>query len=199
MGADARMHDGIRSDTFHIASVSWGAPPPGPATLANLAAACIRTHAITADDWVGGSSFGGMVAAEVALQVPVRGLVLFGSCTHPRFISPSLRHAARWGHHVPFAPMLASSGAFTSLSGGSLLSVMFTRTDPHFLSWACRALAGWRGVTVNVPCWRIHGSADRVITARGQPIDRIVPGAGHVVAMTHAGAVRAFLERITGI
>jgi len=56
------------------------------------------------------------------------------------------------------------------------------------------AAVAWPGVsTAGVPMLRVHGGADRLLPATGA--DVIVPGAGHLVALTHPQIVAAALGR----
>ena len=74
---------------------------------------------------------------------------------------------------------------------------MLRDTPPAFLRWACPALAEWAAPeTSGVPVYHIHGSCDRILLRRlaDPPPDRVIPGAGHLVNLTHARQVNAFLK-----
>jgi len=44
--------------------------------------------------------------------------------------------------------------------------------------------------------FHIHGSADRLIPASRVKATHVVPDAGHLVNVTHAGEVNAFIRRV---
>jgi pimeloyl-ACP methyl ester carboxylesterase len=70
-------------------------------------------------------------------------------------------------------------------------------TPPAFLRWACGALVEWSAPQeLGVPVYHIHGSRDRILSCRlaAPPPDRVVLGAGHLLNLTHAARVNAFLQ-----
>ena len=44
-----------------------------------------------------------------------------------------------------------------------------------------------------VPVFRIHGGYDRIILARVEQPEKLVPYGGHLISMTHQEAVNAFI------
>ena len=44
--------------------------------------------------------------------------------------------------------------------------------------------------------YAVHGSDDKLIPCSRVAADEVVPGGGHVVNLTHADAVNAFLRRV---
>jgi pimeloyl-ACP methyl ester carboxylesterase len=192
MGCDARLHAGIADLVPEVVSAAWP-DHRGCTGLSDYAERVIARLRLTADDVVGGSSMGGMVAAEIHRGLGCRGLVLIGSCDDPRFIQPRLRRLTWVGERAPFA---ALSRVLAPLSRFSLLLDMLRRSDPEFLRWACGALGRWSGARARPgAAWRIHGTRDPLILARGQAVDRLVPRAGHVLALSHPRLVAAFIRR----
>jgi hypothetical protein len=192
MGCDARLHAGIAALVPEVVSAAWP-DHRGCADLAGYAERIIARLGLTAADVVGGSSLGGMVAAEIHRRLACRGLVLIGSCDDPRFIRPPLRRLTWIGERAPFAALSRLPGA---LGRSSLLLDMLRRSDPEFLRWACGALGRWSGARARAGgAWRIHGARDALIRARGQGVDRLVPRAGHVLALSHPRLVAAFIRR----
>jgi pimeloyl-ACP methyl ester carboxylesterase len=51
-----------------------------------------------------------------------------------------------------------------------------------------------RPAELPVPIHQIHGARDRVLPASPTRADVIVPGAGHVLSLTHAEDVNRFLR-----
>ena len=147
---------------------------------------------------LGGSSFGGMIALELARQVVPQHVFLFGSCRSPRAIAPSLRmlrfvlpamHPPRW-----MRPFVARwFGARTSAEI-ALFSDMLSATPIEFIRWASRAAFSWSGVPeLPMPVHHIHGERDRIIPLRRVNPDRVVRGAGHLINLTHADEVSEFI------
>jgi len=125
---------------------------------------------------LGGSSFGGMVALEMARILEPENVFLFGSCRSPEGLAPSARALGWMAPLCPDRLLLlpallrrpvawwfgAASAADTELFAGMLES-----TPIEFLRWASRAVMSWDGVReLPVPVHHVHGERDRLIPAR---------------------------------
>ncbi len=65
--------------------------------------------------------------------------------------------------------------------------------------WGIEAITNWDGCDPppGVPVHHIHGGDDELIPCRRVRPDVVVPGGGHLLNVTHADAVNAFLaERL---
>jgi pimeloyl-ACP methyl ester carboxylesterase len=70
---------------------------------------------------------------------------------------------------------------------------MASSASPSFLKWGLGAIASWKPSPVSAPVHQIHGGADRLIPVRRVKADVVVPGAGHLLSLTHPVEVNAFL------
>ena len=167
---------------------------------------------------LGGVSFGGMVALEAGRALldagtPPAGVFLIASCRSREAVTPAFRRRAGLGTLLPDAALSWLLGGPAGRAFGrregldpawrDTLCAMGRTTDVPFLKWAARASAAWglsRGEAMNpgFPVRQIHGEQDRVIPCRPQDCDAVLPGAGHLVNVTHADAVNAFLAAGTG-
>jgi len=195
MGADSSMYRGPWRELDWVRFLDWPAYY-GETTLAEVAQRVIDENGIQPGDGVGGSSLGGMVAVEVARLVPVSSVVLIGSAMTRAEIHPLLTMAAPL---VTLTPLrLAQILAGKSVEGP--VGDAFARADPRFVRAMCRALAHWDGAGASsLPCpvYRIHGEHDLVIPCPGDSV-QIVPGAGHLIALTHPKECVEFLLRARG-
>jgi pimeloyl-ACP methyl ester carboxylesterase len=157
-------------------------------------------------DWIGGVSFGGFVALELAKHLRVRGVVLIASARSVAALRPSFRSlgplAARAINPRLF-PRGALKGALRVLLGpmgraeADELTHQALAIDPAFLRWAVRAALGWPGVpALPCPVLHIHGSADRVLPRSRVRPDVTIAGAGHIVNMTHPGEVNSAITAL---
>lgn len=94
----------------------------------------------------------------------------------------------RWS--LPF--VLPKFGRLTS-EQRELSRSMASRTPASFLKWGIEAILSWRPTPVTVPVYHIHGSHDRLIPLRLVRPDRVVPGGGHLLTLTHPQEVTTFL------
>ena len=75
-----------------------------------------------------------------------------------------------------------------------MMVAMMRGSDPRFIQWGGAALARWPGAgELPMPVHQIHGGADRIIPCRLVRPDVIIPGAGHLLNVTHADPVNRFI------
>jgi pimeloyl-ACP methyl ester carboxylesterase len=151
--------------------------------------------------FVGGASFGGIVAVEMAAHLRTEACFLIASVRSAgelpwryRVLQPVARlgpqhlgwvadSVARW-----LAPVLPrrTTETLRRLSG----------PQSAFLRWASWAALRWRPSpgARRVPIYQIHGAADRTLPIRCTRPDVVVPGAGHLLPLTHADAVNNFIR-----
>ena len=206
LGATARLFEPQRAALPQIEVPPWIEPHPRE-TLPSYAARVAAT--IRADEplYLGGVSFGGMLASEMARLLPCRGVFLIASCL-------SASAVARWARvSGPLAARLPS-GAFrppVSLAGlarcvlplsraqAAFLLSMLHDVPRGFIQWGIRAILGWTGSdSLKVPVWHIHGARDPVIPLAAVRPTAVVPRGTHVINVTHAAEVNAFLLRHLG-
>jgi len=71
---------------------------------------------------------------------------------------------------------------------------MLAATPPSFIRWAANAIFSWPGVVdLPIPVRHIHGDRDHLIPLRRVAPDCVIPGAGHLLNLTHAAAVNDFI------
>lgn len=201
LGADHRLFRWQYEVVPDLIVPPWPEPKPEDSLstfAARLADGIPRSDAL----YVGGSSFGGMVALELAAFVRPRGVILIGSCTGPASLSPLARelqavakalpvrafHPRRWS-----LPLVLPKFGQLDRDDRSLFMTMARNTPASFLKWGIEAMLSWRPTPATVRIHHIHGSADRLIPLRRVRPDRVVPGGGHLLSLTHPQEVNAFL------
>lgn len=161
---------------------------------------------IESDTWIGGASFGGIVALHMAEHVRVRGVILLGSVRSPQQLPLYVRAArvTRWATplipvrflQLTLLPMLMwiADKRWPRLYG---LAWQLRRASPRVIRWSIKNLLAWHRVpVVTCPIHHIHGERDMVLPARLTTPDCIVPGGGHIVSLTHPNEVNAYLARV---
>ncbi|MFI5381900.1 MAG: alpha/beta fold hydrolase, partial [Tepidisphaerales bacterium] len=130
--------------------------------------------------------------------------ILIGSVRSPDQLPPHIR-ALRGRRHIP-AALFQLGGALAGLAmscSGPLLGntsreilAQVRDADAHFLQWACRAVLAWHEDhhPPAIPVHHIHGVADPILPPRYTSPDVLVPGAGHMLSLTHADQVNQFLQ-----
>ena len=205
MGADERVF-ARQAEVFPELQVPAWIPPEANETLAAYAERLAREVEPVGPCILGGASFGGMVAVEMAPHLDVRALVLIGSVRSPEEFPPRIRRA-RWAgkatRWVPYrlVQVLVKAGMFvagrrTSPSFRAFLQ-QFVSADKTFLRWATRALLRWeQAPSLSCPIYQIHGGKDGILPAKLTYPDEVIPGGGHVISLSHADQVNQFLASV---
>ena len=90
MGATDAMYNGLKHKLgFKVNFLNWP-EYRGEKTYADVARRVIKENDIGADDVVGGSSLGGMVALEIAQLLNPKSVVLLGSAANRKEVQPML-------------------------------------------------------------------------------------------------------------
>jgi pimeloyl-ACP methyl ester carboxylesterase len=154
---------------------------------------------------LGGVSLGGMLAYEMARYVPADALVLIATCRTRRglghwrrLIGPIVPRAPlgvfRFAQHLAPATTVFRRGRSRSMQ--RTLVRMFQEADVALMRWALGALLRWQpSRPAALPTFQIHGARDRVIFASGIEADELIPDGGHLINLTHAQRVNAFIRK----
>jgi pimeloyl-ACP methyl ester carboxylesterase len=154
---------------------------------------------------IGGLSFGGMLALEMAPHLNARACILVASVRAPGELPRRLRRMRRLSGLLSLVPtsmssrfarlVLAGSGERMGTSTRAFLEQLQSADGP-FLHWASRAVLTWqpRYQDSSVPIHHIHGDRDRVLPHRLTRPDTLVEGGGHLLTLTHPDEVNAFIR-----
>ncbi len=207
IGADHRLFDPQRALFPRIETPDWLTPTKGE-SLVSYGRRMAETMDASEPFHLGGASFGGTVALEMARHVPAESVFLIGSCRTGRAIARNLRVFERLSRGLPdavigvgrrLAPLVRPLIGDLDSAQRSLVLDMFHRVPTPFIRWACWAMMDWSlDEAISVPIHHIHGTRDLLIPARNVTPDRWVSGAGHLPSLTHASAVNAFLAEQVG-
>lgn len=189
MGATSVMYDALKEAlSFEVRCLDWPAYQ-GETTFREVAERLIADHQIQPGDVIGGSSLGGMIALEIAKILDSKAVILMGSALCPGDINPLLLSLSPLARCAPFSLFQFFAGRINHV-----LCRMFVETHPAFMRAMCLHMPAWPGYQGSMDkIFRIHGQRDLVIFCPRSGCE-VVPGAGHLVAMTRAKVCAAWLE-----
>ncbi|MBE0585891.1 MAG: alpha/beta hydrolase [Desulfofustis sp.] len=194
LGADATMYPSRDYANLYRLTIAEWPVYNGEETLAAVARRVIDEHGIGREMVVGGASLGGMVALEIAKIAGNGTVILIGSATSPSEVNPVLQKLSHLADYTPIRMFQALAGKINEHHGSDLLA-MFERADSRFVTAMCRAIFDWEGrAAYRGTVCRIHGQKDKVILPPKDDGELITDG-GHLISMTHAPLVAAFVER----
>jgi pimeloyl-ACP methyl ester carboxylesterase len=202
MAADERLFSPQRAAFPRLLVPAWIEPLPRE-PLRSYAARLAQQVDPGRPCVVGGASFGGIVALEMAAHLPARVCVLISSVRSPGEL-PGLYRLLRPAAVLGPARLGWLAGLIASASAPSL---------PRDVAWRLRRLSGpeaafrrwasWAALTWQpsrearqVRVYQIHGGADRTFPARFTRADIVVPEGGHLLPLTHPQAVNELLWQV---
>ncbi len=206
LGADARLFEPQKAAFPQLVVPPW-IPPARNESLAAYAARMAETlQPSPSAPWIlGGVSMGGMIAYEIARHRKPDAVVMIASCR----TREGLRHSFRAGSPLmPWLPVelwsvakwlapliLAGSGRYDANAQARLVR-MFHEMDSAFMHWALAAILDWNPNLVDgLRVFQIHGGRDLLIPAHNVEADALIPDGGHMINLTHAGQVNAFIAK----
>ena len=207
IGADHRLLEPQRAAFPQVIIPPW-IPFRRRESLPEYAARLAETVAPARDRpfVLGGVSLGGMLAYEMTKHLKPDATILIASCRTRRGLRDFYRTAGRL---LPLLPTSAwdvaklLSGPVVHLRCGvpsprkQLAIRMFKDSDSSFLHHALQALLTWMpSPPPESPVFHIHGCRDRLIPSHRVEADRIIPDGGHLINMTHADEVNAFIRGV---
>jgi pimeloyl-ACP methyl ester carboxylesterase len=209
MGADARLVRPMQIPGLEVLTPEHVEPTPSE-SLIQYATRVADLMRINQTDVIGGASFGGMVAAEIARQRPVAGLILLGSCLHPQRLPRTYRWVERIGKLLPDAvlrlrswrPFVRWRFSPVTAEAQDVLIAMAADCPPSQIREFGRMALGWPGAAgIKCPVLSIHGDGDRIIPSACAEPGLVLQGAGHAFTLTHAqqtiSAVEEFLKTLS--
>jgi pimeloyl-ACP methyl ester carboxylesterase len=207
LGADQRLLEPQRQEFPDLVIPSW-IPPQSNERLPDYAARMAAAIAPLAGRplVLGGVSFGGMAAYEMARHLKPDAVVLIASCRKRRGLRVVYRLArglwpmlsvSVWSMAKVLSSPVARFTSRTAPDQRRLLIKMFKEMDPRFMHWVVQAILNWEPTPLDgVPVYHIHGRHDLMIPARRVDADVWIPDGGHMINVTHAREVNAFLRRV---
>jgi pimeloyl-ACP methyl ester carboxylesterase len=204
MGADGRLFEpqaraGIQFEAAELIT------PLRSETLADYAARMRDAVDLAGPCVVGGVSFGGMLACEVARICGARCVVLIASCRNRAGIPSHYRMVEWMSRLVPDVLIQRRAAVSGRLLAAlecidereqQLVMQMSREVAVPQLRRIARMILQWQ-TPARLPCpvYHIHGDADRIIPIRRVTPDEVVHSGGHLINLTHAEQVNSFITR----
>lgn len=148
-----------------------------------------------------GVSFGGSMALSIARHRPPRAVLLISALCDwgelPALLR-ILRNAPTVFFRAATALLVGGAKVLTALGVRKLIVRMIADSDRRFVAWALRQCLRARSeMPATVVVERIHGASDRLVRPpRSDRSIEWVPGAGHLMVMTHRCAVTDAIRRV---
>jgi|688.fasta_scaffold548730_1 pimeloyl-ACP methyl ester carboxylesterase len=156
------------------------------------------------DTFIGGASFGGIIAIHVAQYFKPAALILIGSLRSPSELHRWIRFCRSLKPLIPLIPVrllqilcapIASQLARRWCPHHCGLARQFRGADPAVFKWSLARILDWNAAPVlDCPVFHIHGDRDFVLPIRYTNADAKIAGGGHVISLTHSREVNDFIR-----
>lgn len=202
LGADARLLEPQRAAFPSLEVPDWLPHLPEEA-LPDYARRMAATIVPSPVFFLGGVSFGGMVALEMAQYLHPAAVILIASCRTGQALAPHLRYFVKFASILPqrafdagqgLTPLFIQKFGRMTPEQREWFEAILSDVTPAFVRWGIGAITDWEGqLTLPMPVYHIHGSDDELIPVKSVRADRVIHGGGHLLNVTHAAAVNAFI------
>lgn len=164
---------------------------------------------IPKDAYIGGVSFGGIIALEISRLLRPRGCILISSIRHPCELPPWFRIWRPFGGGYCSA-VLSTIGSAASLvprsvrTDSTIRATKLASDRGAWHRWATAAVLDWKPEPLGdfCPILQIHGTGDTTFPMRYVHPDVSIPGGSHALPLSHpnevAAAIRSFVEQQRG-
>jgi pimeloyl-ACP methyl ester carboxylesterase len=192
MGADATMYGPAFKKLKDVQYLDWPAYN-NEKSIKDISIRIINEYNIHASDIVGGSSLGGIVAAEIAKNTEVKKILLIGSTLTPQNISPILKKLSVLSEIAPINLIKTFVGKASLINKNHLLKI-FGNVDSAFIKAMCKAVFEWDGNSVpHCDYSHIHGAKDFIIYPPKTGAT-IIDDGGHLIPISHEEEVADFIK-----
>lgn len=203
LGADTRLYNNIDLNEHEVIPVDW-IEPDEQDTLAIYAQKIIHQYNITKNSIVIGTSLGGMIAIEIAKQVPLNKVILISSIK-------TVDEAPRYFNFFRRVPVFKIiPGRFLTLLGmiikpvfghmgpedAWLFNDMLKKSSPRFLKWGMSAALRWRNETIPPNVYQLIGDSDLVFSYKRIKNATIIKGGTHIMVFDKAKQITKILKEI---
>jgi hypothetical protein len=211
LGLDARYVTPPFALPFELYVPPWIDPLPNE-SLESYAQRIIPTLKIdeSQEYYIGGVSFGGMVALEVSRHLNPRAVFLISSCPSYRQVSWLVRFPGKViaprvtanfvKHFLWLAPLAIRLTGPLHRDQRNLLIDIWNNANLEVMRWGAMIMTQWEFThTLKVPIHEMHARYDLFIPLSGVNPDAIVENGWHAFNLTHPRAMFDFIASEMGL
>jgi pimeloyl-ACP methyl ester carboxylesterase len=202
LGADERIFSRLRVPGFKLVCLPW-ITPLHDEPIRDYACRMLAPVSDVEPIFLG-VSFGGMMAIEMARQMPTAKVILVSSIRHHEELPAWMKLSGklRLNRLIPGKPPPWLSPLENFFLGAEtpeevvLCNEFRQNVDPAYLHWAISQVLHWKNEWQPTQCFQLHGDRDRIFPVQQVRPTHIVPGGGHLMISNRAEEVSRILMRI---
>ena len=201
LGTDGTVFQYLDFEGVEVEYMEWLPPLPKetlPAYAKRMTQKITTPHPILV-----GLSFGGIVALEIAKQVPVKKVILISSAKERKELPWFYRFSAKLKLQkiLPYTLIKRTNGftywlfGATSAHEKALLKEIFRKTPTTFLKWAINAILTWKNTEIYAHILHIHGDKDRILPYKNVKDTFRITGGGHSMIVNKAHEINPLINK----
>jgi hypothetical protein len=201
LGADGTVFQYLDFEVVEVEYMEWLPPLPKetlPAYAKRMTQKITTPHPILV-----GLSFGGMVAMEIAKQIPVKKVILISSAKERKELPWFYRFSAKLKlQKILLYTLIKRTNGFTywlfgatSAHEKALLKEIFRKTPTTFLKWAINAILTWKNTEIYTHILHIHGDKDRILPYKNVKDTLFITGGGHSMIVNKAHEITPLINK----
>ena len=196
LGGDHRLYQRLDIPMEHR-HIAWDQEFANCRSMSAFAQRCID-FGIQDGDFLIGSSFGGMVAAEISHLKRIQTCLLLGTAIRQIEINRLALVAGKWMRQFGGVNLQRIAQPFSYTGPKSETVRMFVEADSDIMENMFAAILNWRGCRPACPTERIHGRFDPVIPLRPSAHYDHIVNCTHLVALEAAQVCQGAINRLIG-
>jgi pimeloyl-ACP methyl ester carboxylesterase len=204
LGADYRAFNKLELPGYRKVFIEW-ITPEKKESMAHYASR-LSSQITEPDPVLIGLSFGGMMAVEVAKQMPASKIVLISSAKTQSDLAAGNSFFFKWKLYkvIPGSMLRKPNFLVNNLFGAEspadkeLLGAILEDTDVSFFRWAMDNIVHWDNETIPPHLIHIHGTADKIIPYAAVKADYSIEGGGHLMILNRADTISKIIVNYLG-
>jgi pimeloyl-ACP methyl ester carboxylesterase len=204
LGADTRLYNNIDLQEHNVTPLDWIEPHRSD-TLSTYSQKIVHQYGIIKNSVIIGVSQGGMIAVEIAKQIPVKKVILISSIKTideaPWYFSlfrtlPAYKLIpGKWFTSLGF--LIKPIFGHMSEEDTWLFNDMLKNSSPLLVKWSMGAILHWDNKTIPPNLYHINGNKDLVFSyKRIHNATAIISGGTHIMIFDRAKEINKLLKSI---
>ncbi|WP_417603444.1 alpha/beta fold hydrolase [Owenweeksia hongkongensis] len=200
LGADGRVFERLKlnADVIHI---PWKMPLDNESLSSYVQR--LSSKIDTSEDFcLGGLSFGGMCAQEMAKHLKPKKLILISTAKGRDEFPLFVRFAFKIGIYklvpnIVYKRFAFSASRLMGVFGKNAtvnFKLMVVGIDKQLFGWSIDKMANWGGAG-DFPYFHVHGTADKLLPARCIKNATLIKGGGHLMVLNSPKEISDLINR----
>lgn len=200
LGADERVFERLKLNV-DVVHIPWKSPLKDESISEYVKR--LGSKIDTSEEfYLGGLSFGGMCAQEIAKELKPKKLILISTAKSPDEFPAFIRFAFKTGVYKLIPDIIYKRLAFGANRIMGLVGknadvkfrAMVSGIDKKLFGWSIDKMAKWEGGG-DVPYLHVHGTADKLLPSRSIKNATLVKGGGHLMVLNKSGEISDLINR----